>query len=179
MPVPSILAVSAGARFLASHYNGIKDYLDWLLNKPGVQTYRTVAGTLGTATWSNAIGMDGEDYDRDGMHDTVTNNARVFFQTAGRYRVTATLTWASNATGIRGIRVAQNSGGSATGGTELITAWAPAVNGQESRTEVTFSKVFVAGDYIEMFGHQTSGGTLAYATGIRKVAVEATFEGTT
>lgn len=179
MPVPNISYVTAGTRFLASHYNSVKDYLDYLLNPPGASAYRTVAGSLPTATWSNSIGMDGEDYDRDGIHDTSTNNARMTFTTAGRYRVTARLTFEPNATGFRALEVRLNSGGSQTGGTFMTEATATGTTASKNTTlEQNWSRYFNAGDYIEMFAYQNSGATLNYVTGIRRTGIEVLMIGT-
>lgn len=173
MAIPSISYVTAGARFLASHYNNVKDYLDYLLNPPGVMAYRTVAGSVATATWSNAIGLDLEDYDRDGMHDNTTSNSRIVFQTAGRYRITNRMTFASNATGMRAVECRLNAGGAYAGGTLMTRDTRAAVNGDTTVVECNWSRFFNVGDYIEQFAYQTSGGALSYDTGIRKCMIEA------
>lgn len=178
MAVPVISYVTAGARLLATYQNSIKDYLDYLLNKPGAQAYRTVAGTIPTGTWSNGIGLDAEDFDRDGMHDPATNNSRMVFQTTGRYRVTARLTFLSNATGYRQLDVWLNSAGTQGAGTFMTRDARAAVNGATTTLECNFTRNFTSGDYIEMFGFQTSGGTLGYDVGIRKVSLETIMEGT-
>lgn len=177
MPIPTILAAAAGTRFLASHYNGIKTYLEYLLDRPGCSTYRTVAGTIPTATWSAGIGLDAEDYDRDGMHNTATLNSRIVFNTAGRYRVTPRLSFQANGTGIRGMMIRLNAAGDIGTGTFMTQVFSTAVAGQETVLTDAWSRYFNEGDYIEMFGYQTSGGSLGYASGIRKVHLEVLLEG--
>lgn len=178
MAVPSIPYVTAGGRLLATYQNLIKDYLDYLMNKPGCQAYRTVAGTLATGTWSGAVGLDGEDFDRDGMHNPVTSNSRVTFNTAGRYRVTARHSFAANGSGQRLIQVNLNSGGSQAAGTQLANGVSPGTGTGTNTVECNFTDYFGIGDYIEYFVFQNSGGTLSYDPGVRKCSLEVIMEGT-
>ncbi len=128
MPIPTLPYVTAGQRATASDRNAVKDYLDYLLNPPAVSAYRSAAtATISTASWSNAIGMETEDFDRDGMHDNATSNSRiVFFQTAGRYQVTARMTFEPNATGFRACETRLNANGLYTGGSLMSEATAAA-----------------------------------------------------
>lgn len=178
MAVPSIAYVTAGARLLATYMNSIKDYLDYLMNKPGCQAYRTTAGSIATATWSPAVGLDAEDFDRDGMHNPATNNSRIVFNTAGRYRVTARHSWDANATGFRSIQVRINSAGSDSGGTELARAMYPGSATIYTSGEVHTTGYFDVGDYVEYFVYQNSGTTLNYSPGIRRCSLEVIMEGT-
>lgn len=177
MAVPSLLYVTAGARLLAATWNGLKDYVDFLLDRPGCHAYRTVAGSIPTATWSGAVGMDLELFDRDDMHNTAVANSRITFATAGRYRLTFRFTFDSNATGLRRLEIRQNSAGSQTGGSFLAEDIRSAVSGGNTTLEITFSRFFDTGAYVEMFAYQTSGATLSYVTGAHRCSAEALFVG--
>lgn len=179
MAVPAISYVTAGARLLATYQNSIKDYLDYLLNPPGCQVYRTVAGSLATATWSAGIGLDAEDFDRDGMHNPVTNNSRVTIQTAGRYRITARHSWAASSTGTRTLMVRLNAAGSDSGGTELFRGTTAGSAVVYTSHDATSTVNLGSGDYIEYFAWQNSGGSLSYQVGSpRQCSLECILEGT-
>lgn len=179
MPVPTLPYVTAGGRLLATFQNAIKDYLDYLMNRPGCQVYRTVAGTLATTTWSGAVGLDAEDFDRDNMHNPSTNNSRITVVTAGRYRFTARHSWAANSTGTRTIMMRINSAGSDSGGTEIARSTAPGSAVIYTSHDCTASVNLGIGDYVEYFVWQNSGTTLAYQVGApRQCSIECLLEGT-
>lgn len=179
MPLPSIPYVTAGGRALATYINAIVDYLNYLMNKPGCQVYRTVAGTLATATWSGAVGLDAEDYDRDNMHNPSANNSRITIVTPGRYRFTARHSWAANSTGTRTIMMRINSAGSDSGGTELCRGTTAGSAVLYTSQDCTGTANLGIGDYVEYFVWQNSGGTLAYQVGApRQCSLECILEGT-
>lgn len=101
------------------------------------------------------LSFDTEDFDTDTMHDTVTNNQRITFTTAGKYRVIGQIAWASNGTGYREATIRRN--GSTDIGMNRILPPSAAVCAQT----VTAIYNMGAGDYVELYARQNSGSTLA------------------
>jgi hypothetical protein len=104
-----------------------------------------------------AINFGGTDlWDTDGFHDPASNNSRITIPTGkgGYYRFDFNVRFANNATGTRAIFLGING-----------TAGANAFRGiVGSSTQTTLSSSFVynlsAGDYVQIFAYQTSGGSL-------------------
>lgn len=121
--------------------------------KPMTFAYRSANQTVGNSSFS-AIGFDQHE-DNAGAHSTSVNNSRFTAPVAGRYRLSAQLRWAANSSGHRAVAIAAN-------GTAVP------VSGQGSLAFGIFdldncctSVVrLAAGDYLEVFGTQTSGGNL-------------------
>ncbi len=107
--------------------------------------------TLTAVTW------DEEGFDTDTLHDNVTNNSRLTATVAGKYLVGATLVYLENTTGGRGVHVRKN-GTTYYGGNEPQT---PAAGGSfhDGFSHTTLVDL-AAGDYVEIIGHQQSGGNL-------------------
>lgn len=102
-----------------------------------------------------AINFDGEEYDTDNMHDTVTNNTRITINKTGKYVIWAGVGWAANATGIRQVNITKN------GTTVLATNQTHSPNGINNfnMTQSTIADL-TAGDYVECIVFQNSGGAL-------------------
>jgi hypothetical protein len=84
----TLTSVSTGDVLTATNYNNVQTTLNNHTIPPIVRCTRS--GDL-SYTSSAAIAWNAEDYDTDSMHDTVTNNTRITFVTAGIYRVTCGL----------------------------------------------------------------------------------------
>ena len=120
----------------------------------GCALYKNASQTISNDA-TTAITFPQETFDTDGFHSTVTNTSRITIPTGqgGYYIVTATCLWADNSSGHRRWLLYKNgavdfgvrTGASSAGGVGL-----------------TFAAVrnYAAGDYIEMFGYQNSGGNL-------------------
>jgi len=123
---------------------------------------------------STALTWDTEDFDTVGGHSTVTNTSRYTVQAGygGYYLAHAAVAWASSATGVRDVWVSKN-------GTEIpgsmITVEAPPA-GVWSQITATIVGPLVAGDYLEAFVLQTSGGALSTDTGGASSARQSRFE---
>lgn len=76
---------------------------------PVVRAYHSGSQTVNSAT-ETTLSFDSETYDTDTMHDNATNNSRLTCNTAGKYRITAELTYASGTTGTRAILIKVNGG---------------------------------------------------------------------
>ena len=113
--------------------------------------------TLSNAT-ATAVSFDGENFDTDGYHDNSTNNSRITIPTGkgGKYVVSARATFASNTTDQRRIQFRVN--GSATA-IDLFTT-STGVAGEPFGMQTTRFLSLNAGDYVEMFAYQASGGNL-------------------
>ncbi|MGL4257028.1 MAG: hypothetical protein ACRCSL_11895, partial [Microbacterium sp.] len=70
------------------------------------------------------------------------------------------LAFASNSTGYRSANIRKNAGGVFGSGPSLYVSSEAAVNGGSTTLPIAFDAQLTAGDYIEMFGYQTSGGAL-------------------
>ncbi len=100
--------------------------------------------------------------------DTVmwSSGSRLQLNTGGKWLFTASLRWASNATGYRFIDLRKNAAGSGAGGSSIANDTRPAVSGNITAQVLSIEwPGFIAGDYVELFGFQTSGGSLAFAAG--------------
>jgi hypothetical protein len=88
---------TAGNAILASDHSSAFTTLNSHTVPPMVKAKRSANVAY---TSSTAIPWDAEDYDTDAMHDNATNNTRITFQTAGIYRVTASVLWSFGAPNI-------------------------------------------------------------------------------
>lgn len=165
VPTPDTAAV--GGRIKAGVWNDdVRDAVNFLLNPPTCRVYQGSAGTtLATAT-ATLLPFDTESWDTDASHSTSTNPSRLTAVTAGKYLVVAQVSYAANATGQRYVTLRKNSAGSGTGGTLVDRVSVDAVgSGSTSVFCVTEVWLSTAGDYLEVFGEQSSGGNLATNTG--------------
>jgi hypothetical protein len=103
---------------------------------------------------TTTLTFDTETYDNDTMH-AGGNPERITFTTTGKYYVTVSWFWASNASGYRALYIRLN-------GATLLTPRdiRAAVNADESGGSLSFDYSFSATDYIEARAFQNSGGAL-------------------
>lgn len=177
MAVPSVRDWSTGDKITANRLDEISTALSWLLDPPTVNAYRNAALNAADNT-QTLVSLDSEDYDTASFHSTSTNPSRLNIPYDGRYRIIAWVGFDANSSGDRGIQVRKNAAGSSAGGTYLLdkVERAPS-SSRNSRIGLTLETGLVAGDYIEMFALQTSGGTLAFDVGARKLCMSATWVG--
>jgi hypothetical protein len=159
--VPTPFTATAGDKLSASTWNtGVKDVFNWLLNGvPRCHVFDASGNSCAVST-PKLILFDGETYDNDGMHDTAVNPSRIYFQTAGRYDVDIQITMPEIGTYTRmDLNVRLNSGGVVGGGTQLrLQPYSDTVQAMPI-VHFRFKRVFVAGDYLEVFLNQTSAAT--------------------
>lgn len=105
-------------------------------------------GITTTITW------DSEAHDPYAMHNNVTNNSRITVPYSGYYMIEAELSYATHATGIRLIFILVN-------GTEVARTGIGAIAGTPSVPTICVFRYLNANDYVEIQGHQTSGGSLS------------------
>lgn len=182
---------ASGAPTTGTHAVG-----DHVVDQTGKIWVCTVAGTPGTwvttrstfigcrlflstaqavaSSASSAITFDSESFDTDGFHSTVSNTSRITIPTglAGKYRITALVDYPANSTGIRYCFIRKNG----TAGADPTGMIVPA-GATEIAADLATVMDLVAGDFIELFGWQTSGGSLSVFSGAGSTRFEAEYLG--
>jgi hypothetical protein len=150
------------AEFVTATLNNveIRDTENWLLNPPRASANRTTTVSTTTAVWTR-VDLTSELYDSGSIHDNSTNPSRLTAPETYLYEVHAQVRWEANATGVRFVAVCKNSAGTYNAANLVAqrmqtTTW----------SEATFQGLSVdvalnAGDYVEMFGQQQTGGALS------------------
>jgi len=150
----------------SAYFASLKAVNDFWALTPRCYAYQSVAQSIPTGTTLVPVTLGAEIYDivQSGdtpMHDNTTNPTRVFCRTAGKYEITGCAEFASNATGLRTATIRLNAAGVDTGGTLLVSSNQSPVSGAATTTPLSTIEVsLVAGDYVELFVRQTSGGAL-------------------
>lgn len=154
VPVPHQFAV--GEVVTADNINTYYSGISFLESPPVARIYATTTQSIGTGS-PTAINFGGTIIDTYGGHSNVTNNTRYTFQVAGIYLISATVAWNANGTGIRASQI-QINGTNIPGGQTTMGAVAG------TNLEVPATTVIVSvnvNDYAELYGTQTSGGSLS------------------
>ena len=157
--IPTYPTVTSGEALSSTKVNQISS-AGTLWSKPvACLAYHSTAQTLTTGTWT-AINLQSEVFDNvqsgdSPMHDNVTNNTRITIRTTGIYEVTGQVQFVVNSTAYRMARIVQN------GSTILTENHQGAVPTVSTSVGITAQWCpLTAGDYIELFGYQASGGNL-------------------
>lgn len=152
---------SVSGRPPASWGDQIDTNLEFFAQPPSVSAYS--AGNSGNLTNGAfvAIAMDAENWDTDAFHSTSSNNSRFTVPTGfgGKYLLTGMVSFSTSGAGVRALRVAVNGTHSATAGHAYVTDDAPP-GAITCRMGLSCIISLSAGDYVEVFGYQTSGGAL-------------------
>jgi uncharacterized SAM-binding protein YcdF (DUF218 family) len=121
----------------------------------GVSAYNVAQQTLSNNT-GTAITFSNEDYDTDGFHSTTTNTSRFTIPSgkAGKYLLTAVISYLANATGNRTLYFYKN------GNPLSYAVQTPGTSTFYTNMSASMVTTLSEGDYIEMFGWQTSGNNL-------------------
>ena len=116
----------------------------------------TTVQSISNAT-ATAVTFNSEVFDTDGFHDNSTNNSRITIPSgkAGKYLLTAQISYAANATGARIIKIYKNGSLLMLGN---VLSAAPATDFTVINN-TTLVNAAVA-DYFEVFAEQSSGGNL-------------------
>ena len=176
--VPTPYHFTAGSIPTASAMNGgLESALSFLLNPPCCSIYQSASGSVATATWTRVL-WDSEHYDTDTMHSTSSNTGRITFNTSGLYRLTIDAFWDSSSTGGRGVNLTKNNAGSHDAANVVLSDGFDAGVGSTNQLQsVAIDRRFTAGDYIEMWVYQSSGGALNFQGGYNKSALQARWVG--
>ena len=172
MPVPiaPTAAVAGQAARAGVQFNTLAAQVAFLLDPPSVFAYQSVAQSIATATFT-AITFDAELTDTDNVHSLVTNPSRLTMVTPGRYRVSGQLTWGSNTTGYRSLRLFKN------GITFAISRVQPLSSAAPMYMQIFDEIVCVAGDYLELISEQTTGAALSTGPGPESTWLKARWAG--
>ncbi len=127
-------------------------------NAPKVRAYFSSAGTSIVNNTTTAMNFDAEAYDIGNIHDNA-NPSRFTVPVTGYYRMSAIVWFQTNSTGFRQLYLKR-------GGTvNLASALIPAVNGANTMMVITTAAYLSAGDYVEVYALQNSGGDLTAGGG--------------
>ena len=157
---------SVGEVPTAANFNThLRDNLNALDDRGYVEVYRNSAAThTSNGNWQ-VIDFNDEYLDSNGFHDNATNPSRITVPTGfgGIYWVFGSVAFAAT-TGAIGAKVQKNGGDAFASLTQGVS-----LNG----TSVNIGQLLnlAAGDYVELFGYQASGGNLAYNVSASGAAV--------
>lgn len=122
----------------------------------GCRLFHSVAQTIESGV-TTTLAFDSESYDTDGMHSPTVLNNRITMQTAGKYRITAQISWAINPTGKRVVYLRKNEAVLIG----LTSMNAVSMAGSSSIQTVSVIYDFAVGEYVEVQVAQDSGGQLS------------------
>ena len=123
----------------------------------GCQLEKITSGQSISNATATAVTFNSEVFDTDGFHDNSTNNSRITIPSgkAGKYLLTAQVSFAANATGARIIKIYKNGSLLMLGN---VLSAAPSTDFTViNNTTLVDAAV---GDYFEVFAEQSSGGNL-------------------
>jgi hypothetical protein len=166
VPVPRTYVASENlTAAILNGTTGPKGAEDFLLSPPRVYAWQTTPTTLGTSGTAGLLLFDTESYDTDSNHSTSSNTSRLVCNATGLYDVRVNLFFATNSSGYRELQIRKNAAGSNVGGTVVGLARVAAFAGAAAQVYLAKDIPLTAGDYLEAFGLQNSGGSLALAGG--------------
>lgn len=119
----------------------------------GARVYHSANQSIPTGAWTTLI-FDSERWDTDAIHDPITNNDRLTCKTAGRYLIAATIMFATNNVGSRGVAIYSSDG--------FYIAMVNANATQDDPHNFTISTIWdmSVGDYVILQVVQKSGAPL-------------------
>ena len=127
----------------------------------GCAVYSSATQSL-TNNVLTALTWDTETYDTNGFHSTSSNTSRITIPSGydGKYRIGGLVSFHPNGTGRRELQLYKNGAALSYGNTVIG-------NGSEFiGTYMDWSTTLVAGDYVELYALQSSGGALVCYTTI-------------
>jgi CheY-specific phosphatase CheX len=115
--------------------------------------YNSAPFVIANTTFTT-LTFDGEAWDTDSMHSTVTNTSRITIPKTGYYRIELLGIWQNNTTGGRGARFLNN-------GSAIFTQFLKSVAG-DFNYYYPYTAKLTANDYLEVQMYQDSGGNLTW-----------------
>lgn len=124
----------------------------------GARAYASAAANVANSVLAT-VALDGESFDTNTLHSTVTNNSRILLNKTGLWQVSGVVSFATNPTGYRTVDIGLN-------GARTAYAVVPAATGQETNVPISvLVQATAITDYVEMRAVQNSGGALALNVG--------------
>lgn len=169
--IPSNPSFTPGQKLTAAQLSSMTAVTDFWANPPRCSVYQNTVTSFTSGTYAVVL-FDAELFDivQSGdseMHSTSTNTSRITIRTTGKYEVAAQLAFAANSTGNRLLQIRQNAGGVQTNGTLLLQSGVtPSVGTTTYVSPPPVEHQLAAGDHVELFGLQTSGGALNSVTSL-------------
>lgn len=146
---------SSGAVIPSAWGDSVNDAAAYLgANKPRARVFNSAAQSLTSGTLT-ALTFDSERYDVGDCHSTVSNT-RLTVPTGegGLYHIFGSVRFSLNATGARSIYIQIN------GTTRVAQVELDACSSSVTNLVIATDYGLIAGDYVELFAWQTSGGAL-------------------
>ncbi|MBA7538208.1 hypothetical protein ES705_30482 [subsurface metagenome] len=119
----------------------------------GARVYHDVIQLIPTGT-TTYVAFNSEQYDTDAIHDPVVSNSRLTCKTAGKYVISTSVGWETNAKEQRRLDIRLNR----TSNIAYVRQQA-CLQGTTNQSVTTIYDLAV-GDYIEVSVYQNSGGNL-------------------
>ncbi len=165
--IPTIATATAGTVATAAYMNSIKAASDFWALTPRAYVYQSSVTSVANsaASWT-LLPMQAEVFDivQSGdspMHDTTTDPSRIYIRTTGKYEINGQVQIVLNSVGYRAAQVRLNAAGSGSGGTQLALNVVDASSAALVSLPIpTVEVALSAGDYVELFAQQNSGGAL-------------------
>jgi hypothetical protein len=143
----------------------LRDAINFLLSPPRCSLYKSADGSLNDLAWG-VIGFDTELYDPYTPAAHSGTSSRLTAAETGLYTIFAKIRFGGITSGAMDLDVRKNAAGVQTGGTRLQVDTVGATTGGDEFPSLTFDDQLNAGDYIEMFGRQSSGAAKAVVSGV-------------
>lgn len=151
--IATLQTIATGQPFQAATLQQIRDNQEFFVDPPACSVYASSAQSVSNNSLTG-LTADSENYDNDSMHSTSSNPQRITIQTAGRYLVSATVSFALNSSGIRFVEFFVNDSTRHFGQT-IVPSTSDGMQVTATRT-----LVLNVGDYVSVRVRQTSGGSL-------------------
>ena len=137
----------------------------------GCSLYKNANQTISNAT-NTAISFQVESYDTDAFHDNSTNNSRITIPSGkgGKYLITGSIAWSTGAN--ERVAMIYKNGALVNNMHQLYPQ-----NLGGFYAPFTYTINLVAGDYIELFCYQGSGGNLSVYNGLDLTTFQASYLG--
>jgi hypothetical protein len=119
----------------------------------GARVYNSAAQVIADVA-DTLITYNTERWDNGGLHSTVSNTGRLTAVKAGKYQITANVTWTANATGVREVWIDHSTAGT------IADAFLTGSNVLDQSMCVTTIYHLAAGEYVTASAFQSSGGNL-------------------
>lgn len=123
------------------------------IEAPGARVRNSSTISTNNSSWTLAT-FNTQVYDNEDIHSTSSNTSRLTCVTPGKYSISGNLSFTANTTGVRFAQILLNGTSSiAENGGDASSAF-------DDRRNVNTIYDLIRGDYVELRGFQSSGGSL-------------------